>query len=57
MILRTKNKSFGKSLYEDEIGHPSSKGKLLIASAFFKAFFDDSLAWIENKQKILNSVE
>ena len=35
----------GHELYEDSIGHPSKKGQMLIASVFFKMFFNDNLSW------------
>jgi len=43
--LREKDEEFGLSFYEDSIGHPSTKGQIVVASVFFKALFNDPLAW------------
>lgn len=51
--VRTELEKSGRAseLYEDEIGHPSSKGQAIIASVFFKFFFNDDLAWLAPKLK------
>jgi len=42
--IRNPNEELGLELYEDGT-HPSLKGQVLIAAAFFKALFNDRLEW------------